>query len=213
MNIDIGFLMEQNGETYVVTRGPDSFETMGLKNKEKDGTPYVGFYPDTDVRAGDRLKGQVSGNEYQVHRTENTMLMGRVFQLKAYTRATASLPSTSHIYVGSMVNSAIQQGSPGATQTVTISQNSREAIESVIREVTAAFEKLNLSSDELNELSAEIDTIKAQLKSANPKPGLLTACLASIRTELEKVAARCAGLAAGAVATGLIKQIAMICGF
>jgi hypothetical protein len=98
---------------------------------------------------------------------------------------------------GDVVGSAIQAGSPGATQTVGVGNLDLE----LVRNLVAQFEKdegaLALDASSAREGQAEIMTLKAQLDSPRPKSAIIRESLTSLRAIVE-------GAASSMAAAGLL---------
>ncbi len=109
---------------------------------------------------------------------------------------------TQHFH-GDVISSAIQAGSPGATQTVTVGDLNLK----LVREVVDQYEKdeaaLGLDASEAEEARAEIKTIRAQLDSPRPKPLVVRESLTSLRAIVE-------GAAGSMAAVGLLDLLARI---
>jgi hypothetical protein len=95
--------------------------------------------------------------------------------------------SSTHIHIEHMENSAFMQGSPGASISQMFDINSQEFTNFVanLRELVAGA---NLSEAQRSEAGADFDTIDAQMKSPNPKTGIIRASLESVRAILENSA-------------------------
>lgn len=202
----------RHGEMFSIRRGSQEHEAKGLKNGDRAGRRYIGFYPGTDVQKGDLLHGAVSGNKWRVTDVETSLMHGRVFQIKAYID-----PPPQHerhapmgIHVGSMVNSAIQQGSPGAIQSIAVTQQNRENIAEVLDALTSTMDQLGLRDQARSDLCAEIDTIKGQLKLSQPKGTILSACFNGIKDILQASVEAAATTAASVAASGLIERITLL---
>lgn len=101
------------------------------------------------------------------------------------------------IHVNTMINSQIQQSSPGAVQVVTINDDERNELKAIIKSLKDQINELKLQPEDKNDLKAEINTIEAQLSSSRPKKSILIESLKSILSS-----------AAGSLlASGLIQQI------
>ena len=95
-------------------------------------------------------------------------------------------PAVSIINVqGSVIGSAIQSGSPGAQQEVSVGDLNLDAVREFLREFDARVADLDLSAPDAEELAAEIDTVKAQIRSHRPKHRIIRESLVSARTILE----------------------------
>ncbi len=92
---------------------------------------------------------------------------------------------------------AIQSGSPGAKQEVSIGDLDLDAVREFLHQLDAQVADLDLPAPEAAELAAEIDTIKAQVLSPKPKTDILASSLFTIQTIL-------AGAAGNLTATGLL---------
>lgn len=103
------------------------------------------------------------------------------------------------IKVGDMTNSQIQQDSPSAKQTQSITQSAND-ISAFLSELKKNMDQLQLTSERHTELDSEIKTIAAQLASSKPKGGIIRESLHSVRNILE-------GTTGSVVATGLLTQL------
>lgn len=95
--------------------------------------------------------------------------------------------STEHfpanVYVNiieNMSNSGILQGTVNSEQNITINQQSKNEINQILDEILSRLNEIDdvtLSND----IRAEIETIKSQLKSSNPKKSIIKSCLDIIK--------------------------------
>jgi len=86
------------------------------------------------------------------------------------------------VSVGSMMNSALQQDSSGASQNLSIGTTGPKAeTDQILNEVLAAIEQLGLDEGQKAELRAEAETIQAQMKLEKPKPLVIKACLEGLK--------------------------------
>lgn len=93
------------------------------------------------------------------------------------------------ITIGTMQNSAIQQGSPNAQQTFTLTQHNQTHLRSFLQELEKSLDKLPVSLEEKHELEAEIQTVKTQLQSPKPKNAIINVSLNTFRSILESITA------------------------
>jgi hypothetical protein len=70
----------------------------------------------------------------------------------------------------------------------------------LVQSLATSIEMLGVSSEKMQELQSEIDTIGAQLRSSAPKKSIVTECLRSTRSILE-------GAAGSALASSLMSQV------
>lgn len=215
--MNIGHFIDKYGELFLVHREGQEFELRGLH--ADDDEPYLRFRPGADIRMGDRLTGTITRRKYEIVEVENDQVRGKLFQVKAfYERPNSRRMKTSSqsnqqpisINVGSMVNSSIQQASPGAIQTISLSLQHRESISEVVEAISAAIENLELDTTDENELATEVATIKAQLQSAKPKNSIISTCLDSAKSILIGAATKAATSAAGKLATELANQVTLL---
>jgi hypothetical protein len=95
-------------------------------------------------------------------------------------------PAVSVINIhGPVIGSAIQSGSPGAHQEVSIGDLDLGAVREFLDQFDAQVADLDLPSPAAQELAAEIDTVKAQLRSPKPKMHVIRESLISARAVLE----------------------------
>jgi hypothetical protein len=110
-------------------------------------------------------------------------------------------PAVSVINVhGSVVGSAIQSGSPGAQQEVSIGDLDLGAIREFLQQFDEQAADLDLPPQAVEELAAEIDTVKAQLRSPKPKLHVIRESLITVRAILEIATG-------GAAAVGLLDAL------
>ena len=87
-----------------------------------------------------------------------------------------------------MTGSTIQQGSPNATQTVSIHLNIGD-VERAVAAFEVALASADLPAVTVAELKGDIATIRAQLSKAAPMPGILREAGRSMRNIVEGIAA------------------------
>lgn len=93
--------------------------------------------------------------------------------------------TSSNIEVGSMTNAAIQQSSPGATQSLTFTSQKKVDVAEIVKEMVALLDKLGLSADLEKEAKADIGTVQAQMTKVEPSPGIIKEALKSLKNVLE----------------------------
>jgi len=101
-----------------------------------------------------------------------------------------------------MYGSSIQQGTSASN--VTINFKSTESdVKNVLANIRNSVEQIDLSPAAKSQLSAEVNTIEAQLSSPHPKPSIITECLHSAKTILE-------GATGNVIASGIVIEIAKL---
>lgn len=102
------------------------------------------------------------------------------------------------LYVNQMVGSSIQQGTTNSTQTstVTLQSSAIKELRKFVEVASTLMSQANGGGPAWNELKAEIDTLRAQSASPNPKVSIVRECLSS-------VGRLCENAAAGAIGTQL----------
>src|SRR5262245_7519887 len=83
---DFKRFMKRAGQPYVVVRNSVRLHTLeGLVNFEKGtGRRYIGFFPDSDLQAGDWVEGDLTRDRYFITEIASDVLDGRVFMVKGY---------------------------------------------------------------------------------------------------------------------------------
>lgn len=89
------------------------------------------------------------------------------------------------LYVGTMIGSAIQQGTSQSSQSVSASLGSIEELTKFVAAFEALLPQIGLDADSEKEARAELDSISAQANSPRPKRAVIGACLESLRHVLE----------------------------
>ena len=108
------------------------------------------------------------------------------------------------VYAQTISNSPIQQGSPGATQSLTvIGQGHQQQLGDIVRSLRASMDDLELEEADRAELEAELRTLEAQVASPKPKKEIVYPSLQSARNIL-------VGAASGATAQGIIEGISLL---
>ncbi|MDW8517593.1 hypothetical protein [Priestia flexa] len=84
--IELGRFMEMGGEKFEVFRNGEKIsEVEGLPNREETTQKaYVGFYPSTDIKPGDWIRGKTSNNHFFIEDIKSHIVHGKVFQKKGY---------------------------------------------------------------------------------------------------------------------------------
>jgi hypothetical protein len=107
----------------------------------------------------------------------------RQYDVGFFVPSEPEVPQVSNaINIGSMTNSVVQQGSPGATQSVTMKVDEAKA---AIAAIEAHSGNLSLPADKLSDLQNDIDTIKAQLAKTTPSHSIVGEAARSIRNVIE----------------------------
>jgi hypothetical protein len=109
----------------------------------------------------------------------------RQFDFGFFVPNEPEVPQVSNeINIGSMTNSAVQQGSPGAIQSQNVAIQVDEAT-AAIAAIEAHCGHLNLPAEKLSDLQSDLTTIKAQLAKATPSHSIVSEAARSIRNVLE----------------------------
>jgi len=113
---------------------------------------------------------------------------------------TKYFPPVNIIHVEQMIGSQIQQGTNQSTQALNYSSNDLEVINKFIADLKGQLPELKLDAETQAEVEADVETIKAQVKSPCPKHVIIRESLLSLRRILE-------GVAGSAIAALLVQQI------
>jgi hypothetical protein len=111
---------------------------------------------------------------------------------------TEHFPAQNILYVGTMIGSTVQQGiqsTQTSTQNVTLTEDGKKQLLNFVAEVEAELSNLSLSSDALDEMRADLATIKLQANSTKPKSSILKECLTSAKHILEHATGAATGYA------------------
>jgi hypothetical protein len=85
---------------------------------------------------------------------------------------------------GDIVGSQIQQATQTSAQQI-ISPDVQHALTEFLSKLEADLAELSLDKRKLDDLTADLDTVKAQLKASEPKRSIVKEALSSIRSILE----------------------------
>jgi hypothetical protein len=123
---------------------------------------------------------------------------GMTFDDKEKERAAQSAFTIN--FHGPVGNSQIQQDSPGASQTVSITSADGSAVMEFVQRLKEALPGIKLDTADRAQLQAEIGTVEQQVSAPQPNHRILRECGHTIRSILEK----CAG---SILAAELLKQL------
>ena len=127
-------------------------------------------------------------------------------------REAAHQVSTSYHYttnIGSMTGSQLQQHSSGAHQyQATTTGVDAATLVALVEAITANVDQLRLPADARAELLAELETLRAQAASPNPKTGIVREMLESVRRILEGAAGNVLAATYGPQVAELLSQLA-----
>jgi hypothetical protein len=168
---------------YTMVSGPQLLEKLGLPDQElADACKYLeGEYL---IKTTHTSWGHLTPYYVQItHAGIREMEQSR----EAPREPTQHFPPAISVVnvQGSVIGSAIQSGSPGAHQEVSVGDLDLGAVSEFLREFDARAAELDLPSPAAEELAAEIDTVKAQLRSPKPKLHVIRESLISARAVLE----------------------------
>lgn len=96
----------------------------------------------------------------------------------------ALVVAENYLHVGSMVGSAVQQGTQGSTQIVESAQDV-EALRRLVAELRETLGTLALDDEASEEADADLATLEAQLVSSRPKRAILREGFASLQRIIE----------------------------
>lgn len=116
-------------------------------------------------------------------------LVLRQFDSGFFDPAEPEIPPMAHNYIniaGNMTGSTIAQESPGAKQSVEFNLNIG-AINEALTEFETAIASTSLPSKTLDELRADISTIRAQLGKSTPNKGIIQEAGKSLRNVVEGI--------------------------
>ncbi len=131
---------------------------------------------------------------------EKDGILGEGLVFSAKEKETAAHSDYTINYNAPVVHSQIQQGSPHATQTLTVSATDKSAVADFVRILKEHAPQLGLDASTTGKLEAEIQTIETQVASATPNRTVLHESLRTKRNLVE-------GTAVSLKATGLLFEI------
>ncbi len=115
-------------------------------------------------------------------------------------------PPSMSMTIGTVVSSAIQQGSTGSTQNVSTTINLGD-FRAAFARLTETLAASNVPAQIRSELTPDLDTIKAQLAKKTPSTAILQEAGRSLRTISENVVANVLTIPVAAGLEGLLKAI------
>jgi hypothetical protein len=122
----------------------------------------------------------------------------RQFDVGLFDPAEPEVPALSNnsITIGNMTGSTIQQGSPGAKQSVRSSLNIESAV-AALATFETAIKQTNLPATTLGDLMVDVRTIRDQLSKSSPTPSIIQEAGRSLRNIME-------GITGGILTPGVI---------
>jgi hypothetical protein len=131
-----------------------------------------------------RLAGKAA-DEWRKALDDDLTFKLRQFDVGFFTPHEPEVPQVSNaINIGSMTNSALQQGSPGAIQSQNVAIKIDEA-KAAIAALEASYGELDLPIEKLRDLQSDLATIKAQFAKATPSHSIVGEAARSIRNVAE----------------------------
>jgi len=133
---------------------------------------------------GDYVKKQFADMDAHIQ------FMARQFDVGFFNPAEPEVPTVPNnsIHIGTMTGSTIQQGSPGAKQNVEF-KIERDAVNNALTELETALKGVEVPGDKLDELLADVRTIRAQLAKPSPTRAIVQEAGRSLRNVLEGIGA------------------------
>jgi AbiTii len=136
---------------------------------------------------------------------EKDGVLGEGLTFSAREKEVASHANYTINYNASVGNSQIQQGSPRASQSITVAPMDLNALGEFIHLLNAHVPELNLDSPDTAQLQADVQTIETQLTSPRQSRIIIQECIRSITNILE-------GCAGSILASGLLHRLMGISG-
>ena len=131
---------------------------------------------------------------------EKDGILGEGLVFSAKEKETAAHSGYTINYNAPVSHSQIQQGSPHATQTMTVSDTDKTSLAKFIHTLKEHTPELGLDASTTGKLDAEVQAIETQVASASPSRPALHESLRTIRNLLE-------GCAGSLIASGLLFEI------
>lgn len=94
-------------------------------------------------------------------------------------------PLVNIIQIEHMNGSQIQQGTIESTLSVTLGEDRRTELESLLKEIRTALDELQLTGESGQDAGAHLETIESQMKVSKPRLSIIAESLQSLRTILE----------------------------
>ncbi|NOH04211.1 MAG: hypothetical protein HND47_20670 [Chloroflexi bacterium] len=148
-------VMKLAGEDFEIIRGAERRSVKGARNTQKSThRKYVQFYPGTDVKAGDILIRQVSGEEWLVTEIDHQTIQGKLLSVNAFyetrfERERQPAPSVSYTFHNS--SNIIAGSQTSATMNINIGEiekmieenggADKEELLALVMAIKEAFEK------------------------------------------------------------------------
>lgn len=141
-------VIDINGENFSVTRNSNIVgEFKGVATTENSSNrKIVMFYPGADVKAGDWIKGKVSGNKFYIIEISNQAIKDEIILLRAYTQTKLEIENSKKQTENVSFNIQNANGSIIGTQSnanITNSYNLDELQTSINKEDQPDKEQIN----------------------------------------------------------------------
>lgn len=150
-------------------------------NSGKVTTVPVDYWKLTDSELEALADEYKIGGFGHAHGIDRTIIINALVQRdQAMSHATPS-----GMNFGDVTGSVIQVGTSHSQATVTFNA---QDVRAIVEKIKSKMDQLQLTEAEREELTTDIQTIEPQLVSAKPKPGIVAACLNSMKTTLSTAA-------------------------
>lgn len=114
---------------------------------------------------------------------------------------------TNNITIGKMINSNIQQGGGNLEQNVNTAEVDKDALLGLLEQIRGELDKSEIASSDKNNIEADIDTTKAQLRKSEPIWEVVKSSLQSIKKGFE---ATTGGAIAKSAVEGIDKFLSLL---
>lgn len=131
---------------------------------------------------------------------EKDGILGEGMVFSGKEKETAAHSNYTINYNAPVSHSQVQQGSPHAVQTMTVSETDKAAITDFIGKLKEHSDELRLDASAKRILGAEVQSIETQVTSQNPNRPALHESLRTVRNLLE-------GCAGSLIASGLLFEL------
>lgn len=190
--------MKMGGEEFEVCRegANETFVAEGLRNTEESTKQkYISFYPDTDIRPGDWVKGVVTGDEFHIVDVNRQVIHKEVFQVKAYyetkiqyqARVAADSARAPQYSIGAIIHTmsggTVQAIGEAERSTITQVINDPQILEGQVEElITQLIEavKTELSASQLLKYTSSAQSLREELLLTQPDASIIKRLLQTL---------------------------------
>lgn len=154
-----------------------------MRSIDSDAPPVLEIYKSSLAGVLDAVRNVVLNWSFRLEE-DGVLGEGLTFSSAEQEKA-QEVPSNVAYFYGAVSHAQVQQGTSASTQVMHLNESELKTVRELAENLLQTLDRLGLTSTQQRELTAEGETILAQVASPKPKAQLIRGALTSIRAILE----------------------------